>query len=217
MLAILLFYFLISFSCLWAGYVVYHMYIVRYPVELEEKKSWLIYMLWGLLSFTIIGQIIELLLPLNQYSWVAVLLMLLIASVSNKNIFASFRRYLASLILKDRLLIVTGVMVLCLVAILNAGPTMMDDTESYHIQMIKWIQEYGSVPGIANLHERYGFNSSWFAFTSFFIPAHTRLNYFTLVNGVLSIWIAIYLLGYICQRESQKYPWLPSSCLLLLF
>ena len=43
-----------------------------------------------------------------------------------------------------------------MVLTLNAGPTVMDDTDSYHIQMVKWIQEFGSVPGIANLHLRFG-------------------------------------------------------------
>ena len=49
-----------------------------------------------------------------------------------------------------------------MILVLNAGPFRMDDTDSYHIQMVKWIQEYGSVPGIANLHLTIWFNSSWF-------------------------------------------------------
>ncbi|EMO63800.1 hypothetical protein LEP1GSC133_1179, partial [Leptospira borgpetersenii serovar Pomona str. 200901868] len=33
------------------------------------------------------------------------------------------------------------------------------DSGLYHIQSIKWIQEYSVVPGLANLHGRFGFNS----------------------------------------------------------
>jgi hypothetical protein len=36
------------------------------------------------------------------------------------------------------------------------------DTGLYHIQSIKWIEEYGVTPGLANLHGRFGFNSNLF-------------------------------------------------------
>jgi hypothetical protein len=44
------------------------------------------------------------------------------------------------------------------------------DSPLYHIQSIKWIQEYRVVPGLANLHYRFGYNSNifiLFALTSF--------------------------------------------------
>lgn len=44
------------------------------------------------------------------------------------------------------------------------------DTGLYHLQYIKWIEEYSVVPGLANLHGRFGFNpniSTFFALTSF--------------------------------------------------
>ena len=36
------------------------------------------------------------------------------------------------------------------------------DSGLYHIQSIKWIEEYGVTPGLANLHGRFGFNSNLF-------------------------------------------------------
>jgi hypothetical protein len=44
------------------------------------------------------------------------------------------------------------------------------DTGLYHIQSIKWIEEFSVVPGLANLHGRFGFNPNiftFFALTSF--------------------------------------------------
>ena len=70
----------------------------------------------------------------------------------------------------------------------------MDDTESYHIQMIKWVQEYGTVPGIANLHLRYGFNSSWFTAIGLLSPAFPAINTYVVLNGLISCWACIYLL-----------------------
>jgi hypothetical protein len=37
------------------------------------------------------------------------------------------------------------------------------DTRLYHMQVIKWLSEYGTVPGLALIHERFGYISSWFA------------------------------------------------------
>ena len=37
------------------------------------------------------------------------------------------------------------------------------DTGLYHTQSIRWIEEYGVVPGLANLHSRFGYNSAAFA------------------------------------------------------
>ncbi|HRP56397.1 hypothetical protein [Agriterribacter sp.] len=70
----------------------------------------------------------------------------------------------------------------------------MDDTESYHIQMVQWVEVFGSVPGIANLHERYGFNSSWFSSVAVFHFPFTDANTFTALNGALSLWFCVYFL-----------------------
>ena len=41
------------------------------------------------------------------------------------------------------------------------------DTGLYHAQAIRWIEEYGVVPGLANLHSRFGYNSASFALSAF--------------------------------------------------
>ena len=42
------------------------------------------------------------------------------------------------------------------------------DTGLYHIQVIKWLSEYGLVPGLALIHSRFGFISSWFTLPAVF-------------------------------------------------
>ncbi|AXR65750.1 LIC_10190 family membrane protein [Leptospira mayottensis] len=46
--------------------------------------------------------------------------------------------------------------------IFSLNPPLAYDSGLYHIQSIKWIQEYTVVPGLANLHGRFGFNSNIF-------------------------------------------------------
>jgi len=42
------------------------------------------------------------------------------------------------------------------------------DTDLYHAQTVRWINEYGTVKGLGNLHSRLGFNSLWLALASLF-------------------------------------------------
>jgi hypothetical protein len=73
-----------------------------------------------------------------------------------------------------------------LTIVLAAGPIIRDDTESYHLQSIKWMHEYGTVSGLANLHSRYGFNSIWLSLISLVTP-ESSLNFYTCCNAILSL------------------------------
>ena len=62
------------------------------------------------------------------------------------------------------------------------------DTGLYHAQSIRWIAEYGVVPGLANLHSRFGYNSAAFALCALFggagltkYPMHCVQGFFALL------------------------------------
>jgi hypothetical protein len=42
------------------------------------------------------------------------------------------------------------------------------DTDGYHAQIIRWYNEYGTAPGVGNLHARLAFNSLWHALAALF-------------------------------------------------
>lgn len=42
------------------------------------------------------------------------------------------------------------------------------DSGLYHMQVIKWLSEFGLVPGLALIHSRFGFISSWFSLPALF-------------------------------------------------
>ncbi|MDO4332309.1 MAG: hypothetical protein Q4C58_06420 [Eubacteriales bacterium] len=65
------------------------------------------------------------------------------------------------------------------------------DTGLYHAQSIRWIEEYGVVPGLANLHSRFGYNSAAFALCALFggagltrEPMHCVQGFFALICAV---------------------------------
>jgi hypothetical protein len=54
------------------------------------------------------------------------------------------------------------------IAFLLSVTDLMDayDTALYHAQAVRWMNEYGTPPGLGNLHSRLAFNSSWLSFAA---------------------------------------------------
>jgi hypothetical protein len=55
------------------------------------------------------------------------------------------------------------VLVLLGAAALASDPVTLYDSLVYHVGMIRWLREYGTVPGVALIHNRLGHVSAWFA------------------------------------------------------
>jgi hypothetical protein len=82
------------------------------------------------------------------------------------------------------LLLVSGVLILAQ----SAALPFIIDNETYYIQTIKWLNEYGFVPGLANLHLFFGQTSGWhitqsvYSF-SFLYESFNDLNGYCLLLG----------------------------------
>jgi hypothetical protein len=50
----------------------------------------------------------------------------------------------------------------------SAWPGLAYDSDLYHIQSVRWLNEHGAVPGVGNLHSRLGHASSWLALGALF-------------------------------------------------
>ena len=68
------------------------------------------------------------------------------------------------------------------------------DTSLYHAQSIRWIEEYGVVPGLANLQLRFGYNSAAFSLTALYSmkgifgqSLHTTAGFFALLGAVFAM------------------------------
>lgn len=68
------------------------------------------------------------------------------------------------------------------------------DTGLYHAQSIRWIEEYGVVPGLANVQARFGYNSAAFPLTALYSmkgvfgqSLHTTAGFFALLGSVFAL------------------------------
>ncbi|RYD57979.1 MAG: hypothetical protein EOP56_06825 [Sphingobacteriales bacterium] len=76
----------------------------------------------------------------------------------------------------------------------SAQQTISYDEGLYHASFIEWMNQYGYVKGLANLHGRLAFNSSWHLFSSVFNWRFLSDQPFNQVNGFFCITILLYFL-----------------------
>ena len=69
------------------------------------------------------------------------------------------------------------------------------DTGIYHAQSIRWIETYKAVPGLANLHTRLGYNSSWLLANALFSLSFLGIQSFHLLPSTLFFVCVIYFFG----------------------
>lgn len=156
----------------------------------EEYYSLEIYILLGLCIITVYSQIFSLFYKVGK---VAFLCMAVLCAITGLLLWKSIRAYWKELLHAIKwyqLMLIAGLVVLVL--ILTVQIPMHYDTDLYHAQMIRWIEEYGVVKGLGNLHNRFAYNSSFFCLQALFslkfmlgISLHT-------VNG----FVCFLILGY---------------------
>lgn len=76
------------------------------------------------------------------------------------NIFTGLRDCIHKSPWKTGCLIIGGSLVLLLAALVGSMRPEGYDTFNYHMQAIRWMEEYGIVKGLGNLHTRFAYNSS---------------------------------------------------------
>ena len=114
-------------------------------------------------------QLISLFLPLSTTAFIIVALLGVLSALVN---FKSFVNSIA--IIYQRCFTLKGfialavVMLILLVVAYSANKYVTHpDTFLYHFNAVKWAKDYPVVPGLVNLHNRLGFNSSFFLFAAF--------------------------------------------------
>jgi hypothetical protein len=121
----------------------------------------------GLIGLTTFVSLLSCIIPIDATVHGGILFILVLAAVVERTYIPQAVRQLY-LQLKANVFFVALAFLCIVIALFHAaGPVTLFDTGLYHAQAVKWIQEYGAVPGLGNLHHRLAFNSSWFCFSAF--------------------------------------------------
>lgn len=85
------------------------------------------------------------------------------------------------------------------------------DTGLYHAQAIRWIEEYGVVPGLGNLHMRFAYNSAFMCLQALFSLEWLVGQSLHTMNGFLCLCALLYAFGTV--RIPGKERWQTSDLL----
>ncbi len=75
------------------------------------------------------------------------------------------------------------------------------DEGLYYIQTVRWLQEFGTVPGLGNLHNRFAYNASWHTLASGF--TFISDGYYNDLGIALFLSMAIFVIGQLGQVLRQ--------------
>ncbi len=132
-------------------------------VRLESFDS---FIMAGIALSTVYAEVFSLFSGVSACALAILVLVCFITGFAfRKQIIGRLRDFAAA---DGRYLFVLIVILIAVVSAIASCEPMDYDTYLYHGQAIKWIENYGSVKGLANLHPRFGYNSAYMCFQALF-------------------------------------------------
>lgn len=198
MLSVILIWFYMAVTAFLLGYGFLTGLTCLCPYQVQRWDS---YLLCGLAVATVYAQFFSILAPVGlAANLLLVVICLIIAICFRKRLRADWQRRLQGVRKRnDRPAVgkkVSGkVIFLVLLFLLYAYGTSRGiihyDTGLYHAQSIRWIEEYGIVKGLGNLHCRLAYNSASFALSALYSMAFLGGRSYHAVAGFLALLVAI--------------------------
>lgn len=152
------------------------------------------YVLAGIAAVTVYAQTFSLFAGVAEAANLILLVICMgIVSVCRKSL-QEFARAQKAGICREKWRIPVYVFLILLFAYGTSRGYMHFDTGLYHAQSIRWIEEYGVVPGLANIQARFGYNSAAFPLTALYSmkgifgqSLHTTAGFFALLASAMAL------------------------------
>ncbi len=177
----------------------------------------IIHHILGLFLYTLITSFAAFFININIGFYSGIFIINLVVFFSNKHLFIEEIKLLINTIkILSALfkIVLLGIFIITLAQ--SATTPYLLDNESYYIQTIKWINEFGYVKGLANLHMFFAQNSAWHTLQAGFnFPFVSDV--FNDLNGFLFILISILALEKINNYKTNLDTQELSFGLLLFF
>ncbi|MDQ6813174.1 MAG: hypothetical protein M3040_05530 [Bacteroidota bacterium] len=157
----------------------------------------------------------SLFLPTNFYSLLPVFILCSIMAFYFKGILERARHYF-SRIFTSSVALVT-IPILLVIFIYSLLPPQHGDSPGYHFLAIRWIEAYKAVPGLANLHGRLGFNSSFFVSSAAFTFSRLANQPLYVLNVAFTGCYYLWLLGKIAGYKNSLWSVVFLAIAVLMF
>lgn len=167
-----------------------------------EKQDSMPFAMQLILGITLCTGVLRYIHFFHALDFTICLCMLIPLVFSIKYIQSNLLKVVAKANIQPELLLLFGSFVL--LTILNVSRTPLPyDTGTYHLQAIKWIENYSIVPGLANLIRQLGFNSNWFIWQALTGGSHIGLSSLYTANAFLYLVICA---AFIYEVKNVKNP-----------
>ena len=160
MLSVLLDWLIIAITSYTVGYGFLRLMSICIGREVSAgKNANVLRLLIGFMLTNVYAEIWSIFSPVNMWAvYILVFITLVIAYMCKQDMAETVNISKAT-----KPAVIASVAVIILMAYGSSRGYMHYDTTLYHASAIRWIEEYGVVPGLANLQSRYGYNSAEFA------------------------------------------------------
>jgi hypothetical protein len=179
MISIIINWLIIIFNCYTIGWLSNKLFKIKHSFSLVT--------ILGIIVITTLTSIASFFLPIKYFYFILLQIISVIVLVyyrkeitSNNDVFSNS---------KNIIILSLSVIVF---SYFSSGFSNINDDGLYYIQTIKWLQQYGFIHGISNLHLSLGLSSSWHIFQALFdISTTINLND---INGLLLLVFTIFML-----------------------
>ena len=170
-----------------------------------EEVDWQVddYIMAGMCMLTVYAQVFSVLYRVGEIVLVVVIAAdIIILFVVKAQLTVELKQYFHS---ENRLNTIFAGIVCVIVGVivskLTALPAGHYDSSLYHAQSIRWIEEYGVVKGLGNLHNRFAYNSAFFCLQALFSFSFLLGKSLHTINGFIA---AIFLCYALCSAKVWK-------------
>jgi len=171
-----------------SGFAIFRFIRGRKPAAYENLA---VYLLFGLCALTVYSQFFSLFGKIGAFAnFLLAIICALAGIICRRQIidyvkqFLSFRKYL---------FVWSGVLIIGLaILVFSSGTVYQYDTDLYHAQAIRWIEEYGVVRGLGNLHNRLAYDSSFLCLQALYSLKFVTGQSLHTLNGFITTVILTY-------------------------
>lgn len=158
----------------------------------------------GLMTATVYAQVMSLIYKVRTLaSLLLFLIILIIAVLLHRMLFEWIKK-----LFEDRCMLYRSIIILMLLTfmglIVACQPASFYDTGLYHAQAIHWIEDYGYVKGLGNLHNRFAYNSSFLCLQALYSWVFINGQSLHGMNAYIGIVMAGYALLSFQGRKAER-------------
>lgn len=204
MISILIYWLLILAICYTTGLVLNKIFKTNLSLSLT--------IISGIIGLTTLANVVAFFAPINLWFLASVsVVFLLLISINLKDYNTSVKGH--SAIFKNKKNAIIVALSSLVFAIYSSGNSNINDDGLYYTQTIMWLNQYGLIHGLSNLHLSLGLCSSWHVFQAIFTFSNSHFND---VNGLLMVVFTFFIIEQSNNNKTTFWSYLQYLLVLLL-